>query len=564
MHHIIDLWEKTSSRHHFYKLISISLILMFTLTLVCPKRQTWAAPSEVANSQDVTIGVLSFTSKDDTLKKWNPLAKYLTESIPNRKFQITPLFYTEFESVISSKSIDYILTNPAHYIAIGQDFELSGAIATLTELSDGKPQYGFGGVIFTKNENSAPESLTDLVGKKISAVSQSSLGGYQASAFELQKAGLRLESSVEIVLTGMPHSNAVDMVMNEKADAGFVRTGVIEALIGSGELKADDLRILNPQTFKDFDQYISTDMYPEWPFIALSHIEQRDARRVAAALFLMDEHPDIVEEIGISGFTIPSSYLQVELLMRSLKIAPFDHIEPITLYGIWDQYYFELLITIGLLLTISYYAVYKARMGKVLSSKNDELNKATLQLKKMNEDLTQISIKDALTGLYNRRHFEVFFADKLNQIKRHNNDLAICVIDIDNFKFYNDTYGHHIGDAVLVKVANTLKGQVHRSLDLVARYAGDEFIIVLYDVNFKSLDMMAGRIIKAIEDIQLEAPNGDLLTVSISMGVTTASGNCKTTSEELFKSADKALFDAKDKGKNGYVIDYCDCEYCDH
>jgi len=537
---------------------------MFTLTLVCPKRQTWAAPSEVANSQDVTIGVLSFTSKDDTLKKWNPLAKYLTESIPNRKFQITPLFYTEFESVISSKSIDYILTNPAHYIAIGQDFELSGAIATLTELSDGKPQYGFGGVIFTKNENSAPESLTDLVGKKISAVSQSSLGGYQASAFELQKAGLRLESSVEIVLTGMPHSNAVDMVMNEKADAGFVRTGVIEALIGSGELKADDLRILNPQTFKDFDQYISTDMYPEWPFIALSHIEQRDARRVAAALFLMDEHPDIVEEIGISGFTIPSSYLQVELLMRSLKIAPFDHIEPITLYGIWDQYYFELLITIGLLLTISYYAVYKARMGKVLSSKNDELNKATLQLKKMNEDLTQISIKDALTGLYNRRHFEVFFADKLNQIKRHNNDLAICVIDIDNFKFYNDTYGHHIGDAVLVKVANTLKGQVHRSLDLVARYAGDEFIIVLYDVNFKSLDMMAGRIIKAIEDIQLEAPNGDLLTVSISMGVTTASGNCKTTSEELFKSADKALFDAKDKGKNGYVIDYCDCEYCDH
>lgn len=562
MHHIIKLWDKTSLGNEIRRLTAVSLVIVLLYVLSFPSVSVWAAPSEIANSKVVTIGVLSFASKEDTLEKWNPLAQYLTETIPNQRFKIEPLYYTDFQNAIVERRIDYILTNPAHYIALGQEFDLSGAIATLIELSDGKPQYGFGGVIFSKNIEGTPKSIGALSGKTISAVSQNSLGGYQASAYELQKAGLNLKSSVRFELTGMPHSNAVDVVIQGDADAGFVRSGVIETLIQTGKINENDLFIINPQTYNNFDQSISTEMYPEWPFISLDHIAPRDAQRVAASLYLMDEYPEYVDAIGITGFTIPSSYLEVELLMRSLKIAPFDQTDPITLYGIWSQYYFELLISIGLLITISYYAIYKARMGQILSAKNDELNNATEKLKRMNENLTEISIKDSLTGLYNRRHFEVFFEDKLNQIKRHNHNLAICVIDIDNFKFYNDNYGHHIGDVVLVEVAKTLKSQVHRSLDLVARYAGDEFIIVLYDVKFDSLEMMAKRIVEAIADLQIEAANGDTLIVSISMGITTASGDCETNSEELFKAADNALFKAKDEGKNCYVIDYCDCDSC--
>ncbi|MCH4887047.1 diguanylate cyclase [Acidaminobacter sp. JC074] len=530
------------------KILTIILVLMLSVPVVYAEDQ-----------DDYTIGILSFNSKEATLDKWQPLADYLSERVSGQTFCVEALFYTEFEEAINSKSIDYILTNPAHYIAIGQEFELSGAIATLTELYEGKPMSGFGGVIFTKNTQHAPKTLEELENKKISAVSQSSLGGYQASAYELLKIGIDLDK-VDFVLTGMPHSNAVQMVLNDQADAGFARSGVIESLIKSGEINEDDLLVLNSQTYEDFNQLISTPLYPEWPFIALSHIEKHKAQRVAAALYLMDENQEYIDKVGISGFTIPANYLDVELMMRALKQPPFDQEEDITMEGIWKQYNAEIIIALFIILIISSYAFYKAIIGKVLREKNETLNNLTDQLQQSNDCLKEISIKDALTGLYNRRYFEEYIEEKLQLIYRHDNALAVCVIDIDNFKYYNDTFGHAIGDLVLKEVANTLNEQVLRSLDMVARYAGDEFVIVLYDVDNDNLEPVAERIVNSINNLRIGIPDYDKkLTVSISMGITTAKGKCKHTSTEIFQKADQALFRAKDEGKNCYQIDYCHC-----
>jgi len=522
------------------------------IILICLSNQILYA--ENANVTDVenirTIAVLSFTSKEETLVKWQPLAAYLNMMVEDQTFEIYPIVYTEFSEAVENKSIDYILTNPAHYIALGQEVELSGAIATIINLSEGKPQYGFGGVVFTRNQEGTPKTLEDLKGKIIAAVSKNSLGGYQASAYELKKIGFDLDKDISIELTGMPHKNTVEMVMTGEADAGFVRSGVLEGLIKSGDIQEDDLIVLNEQNLKALDHLLSTDLYPEWPFLVLDHIDKSEAQRVAASLFLMGDHKTYADEIGIYGFTIPSNYLQVELMMRGLKVAPFDIETPVTLAGVWMQYHVEVLLVLVIIILIVVYAINKARVGTILSNKNAEL--------------VEISIKDSLTGLYNRRYFENFLDEKLENVQENDTNIAIFVIDIDNFKYYNDTFGHDVGDCVLVEVAKTLQNRVWRSTDIVARYAGDEFIIILYDVKRDAVKTIAEDVLHAIKKLRVKIPHEKKeLTVSISMGVTTAQKVCQQTSMNVFKIADNALYRAKEQGKNCYVIKECECLQCD-
>jgi len=528
------------------------ILLFMMIILICLSNQILYA--ENANVTDVenirTIAVLSFTSKEETLVKWQPLAAYLNMMVEDQTFEIYPIVYTEFSEAVENKSIDYILTNPAHYIALGQEVELSGAIATIINLSEGKPQYGFGGVVFTRNQEGTPKTLEDLKGKIIAAVSKNSLGGYQASAYELKKIGFDLDKDISIELTGMPHKNTVEMVMTGEADAGFVRSGVLEGLIKSGDIQEDDLIVLNEQNLKALDHLLSTDLYPEWPFLVLDHIDKSEAQRVAASLFLMGDHKTYADEIGIYGFTIPSNYLQVELMMRGLKVAPFDIETPVTLAGVWMQYHVEVLLVLVIIILIVVYAINKARVGTILSNKNAEL--------------VEISIKDSLTGLYNRRYFENFLDEKLENVQENDTNIAIFVIDIDNFKYYNDTFGHDVGDCVLVEVAKTLQNRVWRSTDIVARYAGDEFIIILYDVKRDAVKTIAEDVLHAIKKLRVKIPHEKKeLTVSISMGVTTAQKVCQQTSMNVFKIADNALYRAKEQGKNCYVIKECECLQCD-
>jgi diguanylate cyclase (GGDEF)-like protein len=502
---------------------------------------------------DIKIGVLSFDSKVDTLVKWQPLANYLGQAIPEKNFEIVPLYYTEFEEVLDSHAIDYVLTNPAHFIAMGQSYDLSGAIATLTGLSNGEPQSGFGGVIFTKNTEDAPSSLEDLKGMRISAVSTSSLGGYQASAYELYKAEISLDT-IEFVLTGMPHKNTIEMVLSDEADAGFVRSGVIEGLIRDNMLDSDALKIINPQTVDGFSQRVSTPLYPEWPFIAMGHIDPLDAQEVAAALFLLHDYPGYTERIGISGFTIPASYLPVEEMMRVLKVSPFDSDVQVGLDELWDQYSFQIILGLTMIIILCFYAITKNVTGRILRQKNEELNHLTNELQKLNEELHKLAIIDPLTGLYNRRHFELCLEDKLKSMTATSGDMGICIIDVDHFKHYNDDYGHWVGDQVLTAVANALRSHQDRAIDLVARYAGDEFIIILDGVTPGSAELLANRIIKNVAGLRISVPHvEEELKVTISMGIAlTTHGN--RNSEQLFKNADHALLKAKDMGKNCYAM----------
>ena len=173
-----------------------------------------------------------------------------------------------------------------------------------------------------------------------------------------------------------------------------------------------------------------------------------------------------------------------------------------------------------------------------LAEVRDDLSKSQAK----EEETRQITLHDALTGLPNRVLFEQRLEHGLIQAKRHGWELAILFIDIDKFKSINDSYGHDLGDKVLLMVANRLQSSV-REEDMVCRWGGDEFVCLLLEVKQEAdvtrlAEKMVNRIAEACEF------NGTVLSIRPSMGIAIYPADGETA-DILFKNADTAMYKAK-------------------
>ncbi len=169
------------------------------------------------------------------------------------------------------------------------------------------------------------------------------------------------------------------------------------------------------------------------------------------------------------------------------------------------------------------------------------------QLQREHEaDLYRLTITDPLTGVFNRRHFDETLASVMAANLAQQRQVALVIIDIDGFKFINDTYGHPVGDQVLRRVAETLTG--HFPAGSVARLAGDEFAVVLQDTGEDEARTRARRLHQALSAITVPLPVGEL-RIQTSIGVATAPAFGKTP-QELVRAADVALYHAKKSGRN--------------
>lgn len=177
-----------------------------------------------------------------------------------------------------------------------------------------------------------------------------------------------------------------------------------------------------------------------------------------------------------------------------------------------------------------------------LAEVRDDLSKAIVKT----EEAQQIALQDPLTGLPNRVSFQQSLDHGLIQAKRHGWGLAILFIDIDKFKTINDSFGHDLGDQVLLMVANRLKSFV-RDQDIVSRWGGDEFVCLLLEVKQEAdvtqlAEKMINRIAEACEF------NGHVFSILASIGISIYPEN-GDTSDNLFRNADTAMYKAKGTGK---------------
>jgi len=173
-----------------------------------------------------------------------------------------------------------------------------------------------------------------------------------------------------------------------------------------------------------------------------------------------------------------------------------------------------------------------------------KLKAANEALKKKEKDITQLMLTDSLTGLPNRRYFEDEFTREFNRSKRTDSDFCIAMCDIDYFKFINDTYGHDIGDKVLVEVADHIN-KVVRNTDFVARWGGEEFVIMYLNSDQTCAEYFAARVRTEIENLEFSFIEQN---ITISIGIAQREKGDKP--EDVMKRSDQALYYSKTEGRN--------------
>ncbi len=166
-----------------------------------------------------------------------------------------------------------------------------------------------------------------------------------------------------------------------------------------------------------------------------------------------------------------------------------------------------------------------------------------------NTRLFQLATVDALTGLYVRRYFDIRLQEEIARVRRKGGSVALIMTDIDHFKKLNDEFGHLQGDVVLRELADTIRGQLRRDVDIACRYGGEEFIIILPDTDLPGAIVVAERIRKRCEDHLFTGPNSGL-HINISGGVAVIDSKNLLSKDEFIKKVDSSLYEAKENGRN--------------
>ncbi|HAT2097018.1 TPA: diguanylate cyclase [Legionella pneumophila] len=181
-----------------------------------------------------------------------------------------------------------------------------------------------------------------------------------------------------------------------------------------------------------------------------------------------------------------------------------------------------------------------------------ELTALALANVRLRENLRYQSIRDPLTGLYNRRYLEDFLFKQLHQAERTKASFAILMLDLDHFKKINDTFGHNAGDLVLKELGQILNSDI-RLGDIAARYGGEEFVLLLYDIDAQAAKMKAENLRSAISNLQVKYGAQPVGQITASIGISVYPDDAKSPAE-VIEAADKALYQAKNKGRNKVIL----------
>ena len=200
---------------------------------------------------------------------------------------------------------------------------------------------------------------------------------------------------------------------------------------------------------------------------------------------------------------------------------------------------------LGMALT---YAIDRQHRENYLQNCIIELNQ--IELTQQAQQLALLSQLDSLTGLANRRYLNEVLDKEWRYALRHQTPLSILMVDIDFFKNYNDFYGHQMGDQVISEVAKTIKSSI-RHMDFIARYGGEEFVVLLPETSAQGAYAVATNIYRAIDRLMIVHEKSLVSNyVTISLGITVFNGNPKISQDVLIQTADKALYRAKQLGRN--------------
>lgn len=222
-------------------------------------------------------------------------------------------------------------------------------------------------------------------------------------------------------------------------------------------------------------------------------------------------------------------------------------------YRQWGSWETELLQQVADQLAI---AVQQSSLLAKLRRQSERLAKTNRALEEANQRLDELSRQDELTQIANRRHFDTVIQREWNRLSRTQSPLALIMFDVDHFKAFNDRHGHPAGDNCLKTIAQVSQQTVNRPSDLVARYGGEEFAVVLPNTDRDGAMTIAETIRKAIQSLKIVnfETAAQTVYITVSLGVACQIAQPRTSPQSLIDSADQALYQAKQAGRNQVAV----------
>ncbi|MDP2825367.1 MAG: EAL domain-containing protein [Sulfuritalea sp.] len=608
-------------------------------------------------SQTIRIGVLAYRGVERALQDWQPHAEYLTARLAPHRFEVVPLSYAEINEAVRAGTIDLLITNTGHYTELEAGGRVSH-IATRRIAGPQGPLISFGGTAIRLPQRTDIRHYADLKGKTLLIPDKSSLGGWQVHVREALAQGVDLATETRVRETA-DHEKVIRGILAGEADAGFIRSDLIESLIAAGKLQAGQLAIIDQRETAGYPFLHSTRLYPEWPIARLDSVSEELARDILLALLLMPEGHPAARAAGIYGWSLPHNYRAVLDLFLETRLGPYADL-PVRLGDIMAGYGKPVIIGGGAIISLLLAALWAiARSNAALRRGQDHLQLAagvfdhaqegilitdaqgnivdvndaflvltgypreevlgrnprflssgtqnaefyhtmwqTLHekgfwrgelvnrrkdgtlyvqqtnisavhdehgkvrryiglssdvsaLKESQDQLEQMAYFDALTGLPNRRLLSDRLHQAIAQTQRSDRLLAICYLDLDDFKPINDSWGHAAGDRLLVEVAQRLTTHV-RAGDTVSRLGGDEFVVLLGNLaHFDECEKALERIRTAMSTPFMLREGEAKLSASIGVTLYPLDG---ADPDALIRHADQAMYDAKQGGRNRYSL----------
>jgi diguanylate cyclase (GGDEF)-like protein len=498
------------------------------------------AAANLLIADTLTFGVFAYKSTSKIIEEYQPIADHLSKEL-NSTIIIKALSQKDLEEQVTQEKIDIIATNPTHFLSLRYKGRTSGAIATEVK------KYGtffipyLGGVIVTRSDRHDIRTLRDLKGKVIAIPGYKFLGGFQTQYYEFDKQGIDLKNNCTFVEVGN-HNKVIKSVLDGKADAGFVRTGIIEEMSEDKKVLPSNLFVINQRYYKNFPLITSTELYPEWAITTSDTLSVAKVKKIAIALYNYESESQ--KRGTIDSFTIPADYSNIDRLARALRLPPYEKAPDFTLMDIWDKYkYWIVLLSVSTIIIAILLIILIRINGKLHHTSNE---------------LSDLAVHDPLTGLFNRRGMMERLKFLLAELKRNKKNGAIIYIDLDNFKPLNDSYGHAIGDELLIQVSKRLQVNV-RSIDTVSRMGGDEFLVILSHLEPTKAHDDASLISEKLR-VALNEPFTIVISEELEINYSISTSIGMVIFDEHHKSdtviihADAAMYKAKAQGRNRVII----------
>ncbi|MGC9371629.1 MAG: phosphate/phosphite/phosphonate ABC transporter substrate-binding protein, partial [Paracoccaceae bacterium] len=269
-------------------------------------------------AQSARLGVLAYRGTDAARAYWQPLAAYLTAAVEGWRFEIVPVTLVSAPGKLAAKQIDFLITNPGHFVALAEEYPLS-ALATRERLLPGGATglLSYGTVIFARRDKGM-QTLGDLAGKSLAAVSPDAFGGFQLAWSEMMHQNIDPFADLgPLRFMGFPQDAIVAAVAAGRVDAGVVRSGLLESLDAEGRIDIEDFEILNSRAQPGYPFRVTGRLHPEWPFLVSAGVGKALREKVSLAL-LRTQDPGVVRAFGLGdAWSAPLPYADVRRLVSA-------------------------------------------------------------------------------------------------------------------------------------------------------------------------------------------------------------------------------------------------------